>query len=397
MDKKFHSGSGAYGCVVNLPIACDTTAPSFIDEEASAIVGGRVLTKLSLNSDEGKKEFGRSKLLALKDPDHSFTVRAVGYCKPNISKRNDLDIRALCHNTSPFQSLFTIENGGDTIDKILGYRKLPLKTVLKSLQNVLRGVVIMNEGDKKIVHMDIKLNNMVIDPRTNQAKLIDYGFVRPQNAIFDKDRQILLPYFIWPPEWDYLRQLLKDEASSDDEDATIISNFDKLEQTTEKIGIRRNASLRMYFRKIQIDMAGLKRRGDTPENARQFMRDFGGKLDVYSMGIAVAKILEFCYTRVLDDKSQDYIGLDKLRALKQWIFDVTEPNPYDRFTPQEALEAYAKIWTEDTGLRPKSVAVEQVTERPSSGGRKRLPAKRRSTSKRGSRRKRRSSSKKKSK
>jgi serine/threonine protein kinase len=343
-------------------------------------------------------EYARSRLMMQKDPDHIYSVSVSGWCQPAFGPGEKELYTTACKMAVPIAEQILYEFGGEndihsTVEKGVN----SVANTLQLLTNILQGIVIMNQAPG-IVHMDIKQANIVFDPDTNTVRLIDYGFVRRHKDLITDQSPLLLEhsYEAWPPEWDMLHTVLKLfyrtvwKLPGDD----IRMVLPDKRGTNEALGaavLLSYAGLRHAPYQSDVMLTQYMERHPVEDCTSvqdvldAFSEDFANKLDVYSLGIAMARLAG----------RRCPAGLQPL--INAWILKATDPNAYTRFTPEEALRAYRSIWNPEAAAAarapPKSLVPPRSVRDPADkapreglGGRTRKrPAKRASKPRRKSR------------
>jgi serine/threonine protein kinase len=191
-------GKGTYGETYRpYPIDCYHTRPLV---PKSNFVG-----KLSNLSKTNPNEY--SKLQSKRryvDPYGLFTIAYRAYCKK--TKFNAQKWKYFPNS----EIEYVYDYGGISFDhlKIENIRdnKICTQQVFYSFRHIIQGLVKMSE--KRIVHFDIKLANIVYNHETNVSKLIDYDLMLSFHEIdhvFRSERRFKdVLYFAWPPEINFI-------------------------------------------------------------------------------------------------------------------------------------------------------------------------------------------------
>ena len=204
-----------------------------------------------------------------------------------------------------------------------------------------------------LVHMDIKEQNIVMDLESGRARLIDYGYVRPYDKIVTHTdlRVIFRAYSVWPPEWDVLyhrlvrfyvkrRGLTKEAAMAKfpPKNDTHYSQASILMNSTGYKLPSDDASnvFRLIDRTFETHYPLAKTRSSS-ELFTQFISEFANKLDIFSTGCVVAWVAGMGAAQ---------LPMELQAPIRRWIHKATDPNPYARYTPEDALADYRHICTE---------------------------------------------------
>jgi serine/threonine protein kinase len=344
-------GKGTYGCVTEPTIPCADGKPGYMD----VVPGMPYVSKLYVNSkwdnkpDDAEKEYNNAQIMASIDPHHLFSVSSGGWCTPRLTPATRLQYTAACQ-VKPSREIgrqMYYENGGDNIENLRANGLFSTEEILRALTNILEGLVQMAAAG--IVHMDIKSTNIVMDS-TGRTRLIDFGFVRHWNDIVTQNDDLLVAngYEIWPPEWDllplYIYDFLTEKQGISESEAHVYvppkdhQNIHLANQTLERSGGYHVAHGRAVkqMRDSFVGKHPMLRAKSVPEGITRilnnFKADFWNKLDVYSVGVTIARIAGTRLPPALHGR------------IKAWVLRATDPNAYTRFSPEEALAAYKTIW-----------------------------------------------------
>jgi hypothetical protein len=397
-------GKGGFGCVVKPVVACKPGSGSV--SGARFPPGTEFVSKLRRNVDgdadaDGDAiaaEFVQGELMSAVDSEHAFSVGVRGWCAAQFENDDEAAAYASACDHALGRDQVIYEDGGATVHAVLNARPLlphTVLTVLRSFTNLLAGLVVMNQPPG-IVHMDIKCDNIVVDLATGKARFIDYGFLRPHSDIVDltAPTTITRAYWVWPPEWDYLGARLRKYANSVPVDAATRalavgttpkpgkSKYAAANKMLTEWGygfaVTQQAALLATAKAVETEYP-LAAATSLEAICAQFTRAFANKLDIFGTGTAVAQVA--------------YVGAallpERLKLpLRRWIGRATDPVPYARFTPEEALAAYQHMWTEfDTsstalgGRTPRRKKSKTPTRRQRSMNSKTPKRQRRRTSK----------------
>jgi serine/threonine protein kinase len=164
-------GQGSYGCVYKPGILC----------EGETELKKNEVSKLITNI-EAQKELEQNKLFDRIDPDHLMHLRTNKVCKFKKSLNPALELdRCKVYEYEDKKdhhfSVIKLEDGGINLNNFLDNKKnISNENLLLGLSNfafLFVGLNIMiNNG---VIHSDIKLDNVIINPKTLRLYYIDFG------------------------------------------------------------------------------------------------------------------------------------------------------------------------------------------------------------------------------
>lgn len=200
---------GTYGCVFRPNLPCpDETGPT-----------SNVVSKV-MESMEAQKERGEFTSIDAVDPKFLFHLPAPKICDYQ-RKYDDEEGMNRCHirkeNDPDDMSILQYKDGGMALDKFLHTYKFNSETKIKAfMQNFhtfILGLDVMAKGE--YTHSDIKLPNLVVNPKTMQMNYIDFGLSGKYGDIMgNEDKTFLydLGYFPFPSESSLLERYTYEQA-----------------------------------------------------------------------------------------------------------------------------------------------------------------------------------------
>jgi serine/threonine protein kinase len=205
MSKKFKViGEGTYGCVVKPSLKCDSDQ-DYTNKVSKIMVEEDALSELKENNNI-------SNIKDLK----KYAIVNPEICKPKIDKtfintaktcKNErITIRLNNSNYQKTLSMLLLEDGGEDlsliIKKIDSLSEDDIKNFFYSFINLFEGLKFFRE--KKIIHRDIKLQNIVYNKTSKLSKFIDFGLSIKSDKLkknADKSRERLaVSWSYFPPE-----------------------------------------------------------------------------------------------------------------------------------------------------------------------------------------------------
>jgi serine/threonine protein kinase len=183
-------GEGAYGCVHNPPIHCDSNTGLNIDYKD-------YVSKL-MKTRDAQIELSEFVTLKTIDPDNKYHLGTPVICKPNlkeegvgddISKCNSIKLKDV-NKTPDKYSLLLMKNGGPNL-KVFCEKELTKNTRVDlfwlEVHNLFKGLLVFKRHG--LVHNDIKPQNILINLDNMKMKYIDFGTMRKKNAVLKSSKE----------------------------------------------------------------------------------------------------------------------------------------------------------------------------------------------------------------
>ena len=369
-------GKGSYGCVIKPGIKKDNK----IDEDTETI------TKLFYDKDAYLKEIEEDKIIKSFDSENKFTVKLKVYSKLN----NQLPIinKSVLHNKckelfeKKDQDVYQIEYeyGGVDLEALFQQKnkeilkKINLHNFFKSFANILYGINEMKKNGYS--HFDIKIDNIVFNPKTYKFCLIDFGLLQKTENIYHTSI-ICHDYHLRPPEYLIVSYMFIKKHIEKNVFQSVINSF----QIFERANSINNANIKALFHKYLFDiylnkiietdevynklldmfkninkvhsdklLSKFKKNNYIDKNINEACHlieietdNIKQKYDIYMLGIALLYIIiEMFRSNDTDIKSIDETTIEKILIL---ILKMIEPNPCLRITTEEAYKEYIAIFS----------------------------------------------------
>ena len=384
---------GSFGCVI-FPsakcISCNTSTPETV-ELCESDSEAKYITKLFFNKNSMDNEIEKYKELKLEyiDPDMKFFISKPIVCD-SLTLDNIREKVSKCKDKTKLNGdLFGINfiYGGENLKTLYFDRGIPrqpktieeYKILLLALKNVFEGVKLLHS--KHIYHMDLKLENIVIDfnqpESTNPiCKIIDFG----ETINLDSDLKnelkdyIGTPYYTAPEmaldSYDEWRRMfgtpdlqknnsikssieydiivkLEDYISKNDIFG-FLSNFklniDKIPENSQiKYLFDKNKIMDNTFTNLSEYVIGIlkdKSKDKTEDFYNKYIKYIKG--DIWALGIILLIFHSLINTDIQEDNSQKKPILDNLFRV---IDNLLTINPYERLNADQALELYNTFLT----------------------------------------------------
>ena len=285
-------GKGSYGCVYKPTLKCKG------EKKQRPGVSKLLLKKAA------KDEYERTANINKIHNYRNYYIIPEHRCVASEPYPESCDI----NSTGNDMNLLFYNDGGKDLEEILASGKYSFEQIMFSMQNIFRGITLMNKEGK--YHNDIKPANIVVDEH-GKFRLIDFGLASDLslNSIYGTN------YAFWPFEFHILGGI-----SSYDMNYVIEYYYNEyrsslmkfLEQTPEEI-----EKSDLYN---TIEIFKTKNTEEIQEQAKKVA-------DVYSIGMTFLSIMEF-FPKKLD------------KQLKSLLKKLTTNNPFNRLTPAMAEKQY---------------------------------------------------------
>ena len=284
-------GEGAYGCVQQPSIPCETSPkPDFnYDEYVSKF----------MKSKDAKKEFSEFVVIGNYDTNNEFHLGRPLMCKPDLTNENINDISKckyfekdqILQNPDDY-SLLLLKYGGPDLssfckNNIIKYLKTD-KTVKSDnfwleVHHLIKGLMFFRDND--LIHHDIKPQNILFNMDNGKLMFIDFGLMDTLPNIIDKSKnnKNYLAVFHWSypfdtglmnkPLYDYYKNTTN--SSSKFQNA-LVNMIIKGDPNVYGLPIKRPDSFKLLFSYIHP-------KGKMPTNLTQYayIADFFKGLDKY--------------------------------------------------------------------------------------------------------------------
>ena len=359
---------GSYGCIIKPNLKCD-----------GLIGNDKYITKFFFNKSSYLIEKENHEKIEKIDKKNIFTVKKKSNCKilltPEIKKK--IKNVNICNFKSNIVYQITYEYGG--IDLIHIFKKnindllkINLFIFLQKFSNIFDGLSKINQN--KLIHFDVKINNILYDFKKNKFNIIDFGIINKINKYHKYIHNLIYnPHPIYPNDINILSYIIDGYFYKDLNNYNLNSNEFVLliDNDIKFLNIFYKDKKNPYFKKViilindiynyfKIDM--FKNFDSTMfENIylkkiklSKVYKDFGNKIDVYMLGLLLFNLLLFIFKYLHNNPSIKKIPLELFSLIKKMIV----LNPYDRLTIQEASIEFKSIMKKNKkylvrGLNPR--------------------------------------------
>lgn len=324
--------SGTYGCVFKPPIKCQRKKTNSIILNAAG--------KIFPDEHSFKEEYAELKKVRKLDPKHLFTVPYLGHCKVQAKDFKPTDETDKClQHISPTRKIYNqliYQYGGIDLSE---YYKFPSKYFIyfedfvQLFVPLFEGLRLM--GTKKIAHVDIKPENMLIDITIPKIYLIDFGLSTPFNLLKYETNFHDHEYPYYPPEFKLLSAYRSGTPIQPTAVyATFMRNFRFFNQTKFIDWLEKRWPT---YSKEAMDFIQLFAARTQDTLVKQFESVFVEKLDSYSLAMTLIEIifrLESSKNLTFKD-TKGAMFLEKL--MSQCLFPMIRPDAYQRMNVLEAI------------------------------------------------------------
>jgi serine/threonine protein kinase len=318
-------GEGSFGCTFMSSLQC-------ID---GTVMDGK-LGKVFEREDDALQEQRNQILISLMDPDALFTVRMHKSCLVTAEKKN---CRFLGRGKRSFHRQIMFDYGGvdyAAVHKLVASRAASAPRfvdLLKSMENVLFGLVTMQIYG--FLHLDLTHHNILYDPTSNRSTMIDFGLFRPCSDVFVGGREYLSHrYMYFPPELKLAAVVTEPELKSmtfGEFRRFFRENFgsNKLSYAAfAKLSPAADSDLEALYNTVRFGPES-----GSPDKALKYLSQFAHKIDVYSVGMIVA-----CMMNVYPPTA-----VPSRQLIVELIRDMTALDPRKRLDAAQAYGAFCKI------------------------------------------------------
>lgn len=333
-------GQGSYGCVFKPHIRCQ-------DRSIKRIKNG--VGKVFENHDEYEQEVKINNLVSKHaDPEGLFTLPILAICE-TVEARQQNDLRNCRHYNPNKQTYDQIiyQYAGKSVKDLLASKGTPAKfwKLFAAFKPVLDGLVKFQELG--YVHCDIKPHNLMI--LKQRMFLIDFGLWGRDFDIYKKYRLPLLlsnnPYY--PPEFK-LRFVSKKNSTNDQTfqlyKGRVLENYgsvQKAKKLYKSIGINFDNDIQdLYYHSPALSE----------------YTHIASKIDVYSIGMVLYRLFEWCGYSSREFKRQTPQS-ELVREVKELLKGMLAIDPRKRLSISECVIKYNDILKLQECLKKKTDAI----------------------------------------
>lgn len=336
-------GEGTYGCAFSPSPACitDETTIGKVPSDKSKAIAKVFLKKQAMNV-----EWDLSKQIQKIDPKQKSFLYPLSQCDTTVAELKKDPDAARCSYTRSYKDptilpMVKMTKGGMTLEKYVKKNNVSLTDFVGAVLPVLGGIRKLNKA--KMVHNDLKFNNILYDPDTFETKIIDFGLMIPEKDAFDilKNVDVRSKYWLHPPEYlaeSFVRNLPYFEYPVKRHARKIVADVMKMLDiffdSTTKIRLKDTLVNKVFesyceyeeeFTKYLLNGVLNKRRG---QESIDYMTKYANKIDIYSLGISMMYLGDYLYFMSSKEEDKFYA------VLKHFV----HPDPRKRPGPTKAAK-----------------------------------------------------------
>lgn len=325
-------GQGSYACVFYPLIKCNDVN---YDKTKYPKTIGKIFKGKHSNS--VISEYQIVKKIKKIDPNNNFSVEFFGKCEVSTLNFKKSDEKDKCNDLylNNYHQLIYAYKG---VDLTRLPKNIKTEKIFIALKNIIYALNILNY-DNRIIHVDIKPLNMLYNKEEDKIYLIDFGMSIEKNKFMKKYENFLFnqAYYYYPPEFQlyhgfstYGSQLTY-KFFIDIYGTTI--NFKELENIFIKYGFVNYNDYCLSNLKEIYNIYKKTYKKYKHEGIKKLFYKTLNKVDIYSLGISMLELISL-YPNMSEDKKKNIVTF----ALK-----ITNFNPLNRLSGQEAINEYNKI------------------------------------------------------
>lgn len=347
--------NGTYGCVLRPAVPCKASSKAADINTVSKVFK---TSSAALEEDDMNR-----RVVSALDPEGLFTVKRLDGCQVTASrlpiqevhKCRNFDAQEMHRREHP-QILY--EYGGYDLKDAA--RLFPFQDIFLGMWRIFAGLKSLE--DRRYMHMDIKPPNIVYNPDTGKASLIDFGLATRFESVYTRQNNSILSYRYpyYPPEFKAcyihlnsatrppLHPLALQKVAS-----TITENFVFLQSfALNRISIyKAHPLITSSWRKLDdinkriADAKALYNRSapssQTPFDI--FCYRHANRADVYGVGASIAEVMGTCCRNGTLTVAHAAAAPRFYAAVIDLIHDMLLTDPTARLTPAQAYERYMAV------------------------------------------------------
>lgn len=305
-------GEGTYACTFTPPPQC-LTPEEKLDTTQQVQTE---LAKIFSNNQSMYKEWDYAKKMHKVDPKQKFLIYPKSRCDvlrqeilkdPTAFQCSFLNKKGKGKKPTLYPML-TMAYGGKALDSYVE-SGLPAKDLINILIDVLKGMRLL--ARHKLVHHDLKFNNILYDVQTEKTKIIDFGLTIGMSDVFNMRKNGFLnsKYWLHPPEMrltslvakkqPVLKELAREHFKKEIELLNIYFSNDH--PTALKDIIMQD----MYtYCDYEADYIKYVMRVSKKDDPIAYMTKYANKIDLYSLGISMIHLSQYAWYDTLEQRSR---------------------------------------------------------------------------------------------
>lgn len=333
-------GEGTYGCTFAPPPACTSDQRDIV---AHKINPKKVLGKVFRNKSSMNTEIKSIEKIAKADPKQRYFIYAHSSCTTSVKEiLKDKDAAKCSYITSrvsrqPSKTfpMLNMTKGGMTLEDYIKKHKVSPRQFCIILIQILKALKILRKHG--LVYHDLKFDNILYDPSTDDVKIIDFGLMIPLNDVYDlrKNNYLFSNYWLHPPEYRVFQELHKRHMTEDDVRELAATNLKLLDikfASTDHSSLQKIITKSAWMYPCKYDDAFVKyvmhiTKSKNNSAALNHLKKQASKVDIYSLGITAAYLSMYL----------DYASDAQQKKFMTIVQALTHPDPRKRPSATRAI------------------------------------------------------------
>jgi len=338
-------GDGAFGCVYAPPLPC-------AKKQKSESPTSKTVTKVFNDEHEMQTEWYMSKLIQMVDPAQQYFVYATDHCDVKTSDMARAQPKSRSKQCDAVDTMFqaTVPSlrmpyGGlpfhDWLVQTSKHKKPTAAQLTRILLPAFEGLKLFNRH--KLVHQDMKANNILIDI-VGKVRIIDFSFTVREDDLLDRNtnKKVMSSYWVLPVEY-RIRKLvaklankapLTNISASATDLHRFVANEDHLLHRKFKSADRESiVQVKKQFWAAPEYEAHIKAsltRAASRTSSLSAWSPYVGRVDVYSLGLILLWASQ--YTSSYATQAPEW------KAFRELVRAMTCPDAKKRATITQALQ-----------------------------------------------------------
>lgn len=316
-------GEGSYGCVVKPPVKCKNK------KKLKATSEKNLVGKIFVKRETFDKEIKANKIAIQIDDTNNHLLTPNSFCTLNTNELKKANRVKICEfknkNYNTYYQL-NMPYGGKTFKDYLKLNGLSVDDVLLLSLNLFESIALLES--KKMCHQDIKPDNILVKP-SGKAVLIDFTLMIPFESVYsEKNRHRLrYSYYPYPPEYKIYEYIHFQKCFEYDYCNYVLNTY-----INDNLSVFNNdRSLKLLFSDIEIlnilkPMIAKMIDKEKTGKLHGYINKYSNKIDVYSLGITIIKLLKFTNYDM------------KNKKINEFLRNIIHPNFEKRYSPKQSIQ-----------------------------------------------------------
>ena len=364
MSKPVVIGEGTYGCVHKPALNCNKkkSQPGKVSKVMRTIDANDELKEYLLIREidtDGKYHLGTPTKCNIDN--NSQNIDSINKCRKittNKSELNKLKLLIMEHGGYNIEDYVNLIEKSNSTDETMQ----TIEEFLVSFANIFKGLILFDL--KKVAHHDLKPQNIVYNPDTNETKFIDFGLMTNYSTVLSKTSRSNYHFantchWSFPFEitlWNnkYFKNFLSQKKRAEYVKHIVDTEIKKKCGTFFQylFGNIKDEERSRLWKVWYADYASFLM-SLTKNDYDRVLNKSLSTIDTYGVGLALLDIcrrLAFHIKIISNDLNTIYSNnYNLLVKLEELAYNMVHPNVFLRFSPMEASETYKKILN-DSGL-----------------------------------------------